>query len=64
VPTRHLDVRFVAVAPPGAEPVRSDESEDLRWFPVDRLPAGVPADVPVVVARAVARFAAAARPAR
>lgn len=64
VPTRHLDVCYLAVAPDGAQPVRSDESEDLRWFPVDRLPAGVPADVPVVVARAVARFAAAARPAR
>lgn len=55
VPTRHLDVCFLAVAPAGAREVRSDESDDLRWFPVDALPAGVPADVPVVVARAVAR---------
>ena len=58
VPTRHMDVVFLAVAPAGAEPVRSDESDDLRWFPVDRLPAGTPPDVPVVVARARARVAA------
>lgn len=30
----HLDVRFVVVAPPGAELVRNHESDDLRW--VDR----------------------------
>ena len=40
VPTRHFDVRYVVHAPPGAEPVRSDESDDLRWWPVDALPAG------------------------
>ncbi|GAA3046367.1 NUDIX hydrolase [Gordonia defluvii] len=43
VPTRHLDVRFAAVAPPtpdGSLPtiVCSDESLDLRWWPLDRLP--------------------------
>lgn len=37
-PTRHFDVRFVVRAPAGAEPVRSDESLDLRWWPVDALP--------------------------
>ncbi|TVT17742.1 NUDIX domain-containing protein [Amycolatopsis acidiphila] len=40
VPTRHFDVRFVVQAPRGAKPVRSDESDDLRWWPVDGLPAG------------------------
>lgn len=40
VPTRHFDVRFTVQAPPGARPVRSDESADLRWWPVDALPAG------------------------
>ena len=40
VPTRHLDVRFLGHAPRGAEPVRSNESDDLRWWPVDALPAG------------------------
>ena len=33
-----LDVRFVAVAEPGAEGVVSDESLDVRWWPVDALP--------------------------
>ena len=40
VPTRHFDVRFVVVAPDGAEPVRSDESDDLRWWPLGALPPG------------------------
>ncbi|MFE9785496.1 NUDIX hydrolase [Nocardia salmonicida] len=40
VPTRHLDLLFEVVAPPGAVPVRSSESTDLRWWPVDGLPAG------------------------
>jgi 8-oxo-dGTP pyrophosphatase MutT (NUDIX family) len=35
---RHLDVRFLAVAPEGAVPVVSDESIDVRWWPVDALP--------------------------
>ncbi|MEV4400400.1 NUDIX hydrolase [Nonomuraea sp. NPDC049607] len=34
----HLDVEYAAVAPPGAEAVMSDESLDLRWFPVDEIP--------------------------
>ncbi len=38
-PTRHFDVRFLAVAPAGARPVMSDESADLRWWPADALPA-------------------------
>jgi 8-oxo-dGTP pyrophosphatase MutT (NUDIX family) len=33
VPTRHLDLRFLVHAPEGAVPVRSDESDDLQWFP-------------------------------
>jgi hypothetical protein len=40
VPTRHFDVRFAVRAPVGAEPVRSDESDDLQWWPTDALPAG------------------------
>jgi 8-oxo-dGTP pyrophosphatase MutT (NUDIX family) len=35
---RHLDVRFLALAPAGAEPVVSEESLDVRWWPVDALP--------------------------
>ncbi|HCB04687.1 MAG TPA: NUDIX hydrolase [Nocardioides bacterium] len=34
----HLDVRFVAVAPPDAVPVASEESTDVRWWPVAGLP--------------------------
>lgn len=35
----HLDVRFLAVAPEGAEHAVSDESLDVRWWPADALPA-------------------------
>ncbi len=38
VPTRHLDVRFLVVAPEGATAVRSAESDDLRWWPVSDPP--------------------------
>ena len=38
VPTRHLDLQFIAHAPAGAEYVVSDESTDLRWFRFDGLP--------------------------
>jgi 8-oxo-dGTP pyrophosphatase MutT (NUDIX family) len=38
VPTRHLDLQFVAHAPAGAQIVLSDESKDLRWWPADALP--------------------------
>lgn len=40
VPTRHLDMQFVVRAPRGAEIAVSDESLDLRWWPLDALPAG------------------------
>jgi 8-oxo-dGTP pyrophosphatase MutT (NUDIX family) len=39
VPTRHLDVRYLVRAPAGAVPRISVESDDLRWWPLDRLPA-------------------------
>ncbi len=38
VPTRHLDIRFLVRAERSAEIVRSVESVDLRWWPVDALP--------------------------
>ncbi|MDN5758479.1 MAG: NUDIX hydrolase [Tomitella sp.] len=44
VPTRHLDMRFLALAPAEARAVRSDESDDLRWWPVDALPEGAEHD--------------------
>jgi 8-oxo-dGTP pyrophosphatase MutT (NUDIX family) len=37
-PNRHLDVRWIAVAPPGATERISAESLDLRWFPLDEPP--------------------------
>lgn len=37
-PTRHLDLRFLVRARPNAHIVRSSESQDLRWWPVDALP--------------------------
>jgi 8-oxo-dGTP pyrophosphatase MutT (NUDIX family) len=52
VPTRHLDVRFLVHAPAGAQPVRSDESDDLRWWPID----DVPVDLHGMVAAARARL--------
>jgi len=47
VPTRHLDLRFLVRAPGPASAVPvviSDESQDLRWFPVDDLPDGAEKD--------------------
>lgn len=38
-PSHHLDVQFIAVAPPRAQHVISDESDDLQWFGIDDLPA-------------------------
>ena len=48
VPTRHLDVRYGAVAPTTAQgtlpvPVCSDESMDLAWWPIDALPENIDA---------------------
>lgn len=43
LPTRHLDMQFVVVAPEGAEITRSDESLDLRWWRLDALPGDDPA---------------------
>jgi 8-oxo-dGTP pyrophosphatase MutT (NUDIX family) len=39
----HLDVRYVAAAPPGAREVVSEESLAVRWWPVDALPELEPA---------------------
>lgn len=44
VATRHFDMRFVAIAPAGATPRISAESRDLRFWPVDALPAAAEAD--------------------
>jgi coenzyme F420-0:L-glutamate ligase len=56
VPTRHFDVRFLAVAPEGAEPVQSEESLDLRWFAFDDLPNGASPELPRLVGAARERL--------
>lgn len=60
VPTRHLDLRFLVTAPGPASEVPitiSDESQDLRWFPVDDLPDGAEKDtIEHLVLRARAHF--------
>lgn len=38
VPTHHLDVQFLVVAPPHSRPVMSEESLDLKWFDFGSLP--------------------------
>lgn len=55
VPTRHLDVRFLAVAPTGATPVISDESLDLEWFGRDAVPDPI-GDLRELVRRGFARL--------
>jgi ADP-ribose pyrophosphatase YjhB (NUDIX family) len=42
VPSRHLDVRYLVRAPAAAEPRISEESADLRWWPMDALPSDEP----------------------
>jgi 8-oxo-dGTP pyrophosphatase MutT (NUDIX family) len=45
---KHLDVRYVAIAPPAAREVTSEESLDVRWWPVDALPELEPGMVDLV----------------
>lgn len=54
-PAHHLDVQFVAFAPAGATPRISDESADLRWFPVDALPDDADTSVRTLVRLAASR---------
>jgi 8-oxo-dGTP pyrophosphatase MutT (NUDIX family) len=53
VPTRHLDLQFVAHAPADARIAISDESEDLRWWPADALPPGTDEALAYLVSQAV-----------
>ncbi len=53
-PNRHLDVRWLVVAPADAQPVTSAESLALRWFPLDALAVG---DVDAVIGESVQRLA-------
>ena len=48
----HLDVRYVAVAPVGASVRVSEESHDVRWWPVNALPGGTRAELAPLVSLA------------
>jgi 8-oxo-dGTP pyrophosphatase MutT (NUDIX family) len=52
VPTRHLDLQFVAHAPADAQIAISDESDDLQWWPANALPDGTDHALAYLVARA------------
>ncbi|MGZ4449669.1 MAG: NUDIX hydrolase [Nocardioides sp.] len=52
----HLDVRYVAQAPADARHAVSDESLDVRWWPVDALPDDLEPEMHELVAIARARF--------
>jgi 8-oxo-dGTP pyrophosphatase MutT (NUDIX family) len=54
-PSEHLDLTWLAIAPPGAQHVRSDESLDLAWFDLDALPEGTDATLHRLVAAALRR---------
>ena len=55
--TDHLDVRYAAQAPAGAEPHASEESLDVRWWPLDALPHLEP-EMHALIARSRERLAA------
>jgi 8-oxo-dGTP pyrophosphatase MutT (NUDIX family) len=48
----HLDVQYLAFAPAGSRARRSDESLDLRWFPLDDPPADLDPSVQALIAHA------------
>jgi ADP-ribose pyrophosphatase YjhB (NUDIX family) len=52
----HLDVRYVAQAPAHGRHAASDESLDVRWWPVDALPELEP-EMHELIAIARERFA-------
>lgn len=55
VPTRHLDLQFIATAPSNADFVISDESLDLRWWPIDDLPSDLDPGLQTLAAAALRR---------
>src|SRR5690606_18250373 len=48
----HLDVRFVGWSDAGTRPVRSEESLDVRWWPVASLPPATVTELGVLIDRA------------
>jgi 8-oxo-dGTP pyrophosphatase MutT (NUDIX family) len=57
-PAFHLDVQYAVIAPPGGVEAISPESDDLRWFEVDKLPTRTDETVRDLVARMRQRLAA------
>ena len=51
----HLDVRFAARAPVGVRHLASEESLDVRWWPVDALPSGLEPEMYELIRLARAR---------
>ncbi|MGB7983214.1 MAG: NUDIX domain-containing protein [Candidatus Nanopelagicales bacterium] len=51
-PSSHVDLEYLAVAPPDAQPRITDESLDLAWWPLDALPDGADEVVRGLVRRA------------
>jgi 8-oxo-dGTP pyrophosphatase MutT (NUDIX family) len=51
-PSEHLDVQFLAWVPDDSVAVMSEESDDLRWYPLDALPDGLDASVLALIADA------------
>lgn len=54
-PAHHLDVQFVVVAPAGAVPEISDESDALAWWPAGAPPEPTDQDVRDLIAAATRR---------
>jgi 8-oxo-dGTP pyrophosphatase MutT (NUDIX family) len=52
-PSVHYDLQYAGFAPPGAVHQISDESDDLRWFDLDDLPADLESELGALVAEAV-----------
>ncbi|MDN5895379.1 MAG: NUDIX domain-containing protein [Nocardioides sp.] len=53
----HLDVRFLAIAPHGAVHGASEESLDVRWWPVDAPPESLEGDMRALIGLAGERLA-------
>lgn len=51
----HWDVQYLAIVADDAEPVMSEESDDLRWFALDALPPGIDRSVARMAELAVAQ---------
>jgi 8-oxo-dGTP pyrophosphatase MutT (NUDIX family) len=60
--SEHLDVQYLALVPADAQEVISDESDDLRWFPVGALPEPLDPSVRALIDTALAPIDTALEP--